>query len=519
MKSISFVSNTITNSFNKYFKNDFSISHYDLDTIYQVLHSGDSSDYLVVLFDHRFLFDTYIDDVSAKLSFLEDSLVQFRQKSSTKVFLSNVCYSFVDFHSTTNIEEYKKLIDINMRLEMIANNISDVAIINVFNIAMQVGIDNLISKNNMYLFQTPFTKFGIEKISQEILKKINIFEAKRAKILAIDADNTLWGGIIGEDGIDGIKIDNNYAGIIYQQFQKQLLMLKNSGIVLCMVSKNNQQDVLEVFEKKQMPLSKDDFVMTKINWSPKSENIKEIAKSINVGVDAIVFVDDSDYEIAEVSGAIGIECIKIDKDNLLDNLSILEKVVSLNTLHITQEDKEKSDMYKAEETRKEMKNIYQDMSEYIKSLDIKIEYNINKIENLSRITQLINKTNQFNLTTKRYSQSQVEEMMQKHKVYDFRVVDKFGDMGLVAVVILKSGIIDTFLMSCRVLGREIEKKILHTITKDIPNIKAMYIKSDKNMQVENFYENNGFVLVSSDDTTKEYVLAQDIKDIEYITII
>jgi FkbH-like protein len=518
LASISFLSNTITNSFTRHLKKDYEVSHFDLDTVFNVLNEKCESDYLVILLDYRFFYDTIIDDLAyEKCELLKESIQRFRSSNSSKIILSNIASTFVDFNSSQNIQQYQKLLQLNQNIESISSDISDVTILNIFNIAMKHGIDNIMAISNMYLFQSPFTKPAVEIIANEIKHKIAIYESKRAKVLAIDADNTLWGGIIGEDGLDGINIDQNHPGVIYQQFQKQLLLLKDSGIVLCMVSKNNEADVVEVFKNKSMPIKEEDFIIKKINWIPKSQNIEDIAKEMNVGVDSIVFIDDSDFEIGEVSDSIGIDTIQVSKDNIISNLELLQKHPRLNALRITQEDKSKSDMYKAEETRKSLKSEYKDLSEYIASLNIKIEYNINKESNIQRVTQLINKTNQFNLTTRRYTESEVKEMMSNDLVFDFKVTDKFGDMGIISVVIVKDGCIDTFLMSCRVLGRDIEKKILHIVQQNSQqNLKASYIKSAKNAQVADFYDKNSFELLSSSDETKEYTIATKIPDVEYI---
>jgi FkbH-like protein len=520
--TISFLSNTVTNGFSRHFKKYFEVSHHDLDTIFVVLNTKVDSDYLVILLDHRFFFDTNIADIAyEKAELLKESIKRFRDNNSSKIILSNISSSFINLNSTQNINEYEKLINLNKSIESIANEVADTVILNIFNISMHIGIDNMINSQNMYLFQSPFTKIAIEKISDEIKKSIHLFNVKKAKVVAVDADNTLWGGIIGEDGIDGVNIDQNYPGIIYEQFQKQLLMLKDSGIVLCMVSKNNEKDVLELFDKKSMPIKIDDFIIKKINWTPKSQNIQAIADEMNLGVDSIIFIDDSDFEIGEVKDSLGIDTIQVSKDNIVSNLSLLENNPRVCSIRVTNEDKNKSNMYKAEESRKSLKSGYKDLSEYIKSLDIKIAYNINNISNLQRVTQLINKTNQFNLTTKRYTESEVKEMMQNDLVFDFKVTDKFGDMGVVSVVIVKDNTIDTFLMSCRVLGRDIEKKILHIVQKESKKeeLFSSYIKSAKNIQVSEFYDKNSFEVVSKDENSTNYSISSTIPDIEYIEVI
>ena len=339
-------------------------------------------------------------------------------------------------------------------------------------------------------------------MANEIKRKIELFFTKRKKVLVLDADNTLWGGIVGEDGVEGIKCDENYPGILYKRFQEQLKEISDSGIVLTLVSKNNFDDVKEVFDKRKMPLKWEDFLIKKINWTPKSQNIKEIASEINVGLDSLLFIDDNPFEIEEVKESIGVDGILLTQENILEILDDIR----LKAITITKEDRAKLEQYKSEQKRAEVFSKVDSIDDFIASLNIQINYWINNKNQLKRITQLINKTNQFNLTTRRYTESEVEQMMQKDKVFSFQVEDKFGDMGIVSVVIVKDGEIDTFLMSCRVLGRKIEEQIMKIVLENssLP-LKARYIKSPKNAQVKELYERLGFRLLSQNESEKEYI--------------
>jgi len=485
---VSFVSNFITKPFSRYLK-EYEVNHFDISQIETTLMGKVDSDVLVI-----------IPNINQDLEMLKSLIMNFRKNNKTKILISNFWDSFIDISYSQNIDEFNELMKKNLYLETFLE-ISDLNIINIFKLVQLYGINNLFNQKNLYLFQTPWTKEGAKIIAKEIKDKIELFFIKRKKVIVLDADNTLWGGIVGEDGVDGIKCDENYPGILYKNFQKNLLKLKNSGIVLTMVSKNNFDDVKEVFDNKKMPLKWNDFLIKKINWNPKSQNIQEIAKEINVGIDSLLFIDDNPFEIEEVK-SIGVESLLINEENIeniLDN-------IKLKAINITDEDKNKTNQYKAEFKRGEILKEVTTIDEFIKSLNIKIEYWINNKTQLKRITQLINKTNQFNLTTKRYTESEVEEMMKNNKVFSFRVTDKFGDMGIVSVVIVKNGEIDTFLMSCRVLGRKIENQIMDIVLEniDLP-LKAKYIKTKKNSQVENLYEKLRFKLISQNKNEKNYI--------------
>ena len=487
---ILFLSNYVTKPFSKYLK-EYNVFHADIAQIETTLMQKVDSDILVIILDNEY----------DELESLKSLIKEFRKNNKAKILVSNFWDDFLDISYSQNIENFNNIMQKNLFLESFLE-ISDLNIINIYKLVQKYGINRLFNEKNRFLFQTPFTKDGFKIIADEIRTKIELFFTKRKKVLVLDADNTLWGGIVGEDGVDGIHCDENYPGILYKKFQLQLKEILNTGIVLTLVSKNNLEDVKEVFDKKKMPLKWDDFLIKKVNWEPKSQNIKEIAQEINVGLESLLFIDDNPFEIEEVKSSIGVDGVLVNEDNILN---ILDTIV-LKTMIITQEDKNKFLQYKSEQKRAEVFKNVNSIDEFIKSLNIKINYWINNKSQLKRITQLINKTNQFNLTTRRYTESEVEKMMENDKVFSFQVEDKFGDMGIVSVVIVKNNEIDTFLMSCRVLGRKIEEQIMQIVLDNVKlPLKAVYIKSAKNAQVENLYERLGFKLIEKKENEKIYI--------------
>ena len=521
MKKISFLSNMILQPIKREFK-EYECEFFDLDSIVQTLQSQIDSDYLAIILEPRFFYDTFIDEGAYKrVEFLKALLKEFRKKNSSKILLSNIDDRAIGLDSKSIANFRSDLNNLNLELNSFKDEISDLEIVDIVSISDEFGRAEVYNQKNRYLFQSPFTKKGLYLLSQKIKEAINLFETKRKKVIVLDADNTLWGGIVGEDGIDGIACDENYPGIVYKQFQKILLKIKESGIVLAMVSKNNLEDIKEVFQKRNMPLSLDDFVSIRVNWQPKSQNIKSIANELNLGVDSFLFIDDNPFEIEEVKRAIPtISTMLFDKDEPLNSINELLSRADIKAITITDEDKKKTQQYKSEKKRAEIFKEVGDIEEFIKSLNIKIEYWINNKSQLARVTQLINKTNQFNLTTRRYTEAEVEKMMEEDKVFSFKVVDNFGDMGIVGVVIVKSGHIDTFLLSCRVLGRGIEDRIMDIVILNTPELKsAEYIKSKKNMQVENLYEKLGFEAVEQSEDKKLYKFIGKEPKREYIKIV
>lgn len=506
INSIAFLSNTVTKPFERFLKS-YSISHYPLDTIISTLYTKVDEDILILLLDTGFFTQNYDES----FSLLKNALLHFRANNSAKLIINTVNEEFYEIFTPLHVRKELQQVTLNEKIASLQNEINDLGVLDFYALCKEYGTKNLINKKNRTLFQTPFTKTATELLSAKIEELISLFTLPRIKAIAVDADNTLWGGIVGEDGLEGLKIDNNYPGIIYKKFQNYLLELKNSGIILILLSKNDERAVQEVFAKKSMPLGLDDFVARAVNWNPKSENLSSILEELKLTKTGIIFVDDSNAEIEEMRQRLGIECYKMNPANPLENIETLKNITALKTLHVSDEDAKKTALYRDEKERLNLSSTLQSKDDFIASLQIEITVTCNDSAHIERITQLTNKTNQFNLTTKRYELFEIKELMQNSFVYDFFVKDKFGDMGLVGVVIVKENEIDTFLMSCRVLGRGIEESVLNFITQKHQNLTANYCKTEKNSLVENFYETNGFELLEN-GSCKHYKFA-DFVDI------
>ncbi len=493
--SLLFVSDFITKPFNKFLK-DYDVKHHDIGQIEQVLMSKVHSDILIIILESEISME--------KLELLESLLTEFRAKNRTKIIISNISKTCNSITASLNIKAYEEVLKLNQKIDSFMS-IADLNVLNIFDLTQHHGVDKLYNLKNKLLFQTAFTKVGFELIAAEITRVVELFYTKRKKVIVLDADNTLWGGIVGEDGVEGVVCDENYPGIIYKKFQEQLKELLQSGIVLTMASKNNFDDVKELFEKKKMPLAWEDILIKKINWTPKSQNIKEIAKELNVGLESLLFIDDSDFEVNEVRESLGIDVLQVKTDNLIENLTLLSSNLSLKAINLTAEDEDKQNQYKAQQQREKVSQNISSIDDFISSLNIELEFWINNKSQIQRVTQLINKTNQFNLTTRRYSESEVLELMKEHKIFSFQVKDKFGDMGIISIAIIKNNHIDLWLMSCRALGRKIEQRIMDIILDSVSfPLTAEFIKSPKNSQVEDLYERLGFEVVSRDKTSVDY---------------
>jgi len=512
--NIVFLSNTVTKPFERFLKG-YSCKHYPLDTIFATLHSKIEEDLLIILLDAPFFADVYEE----RFELFKNALETFRKNNNTKVIINTIYDDFYDIYTPHAIKQELRLTQLNASIATLQSEMQEVVIIDFYGLCKAYGAKNLINEKNRFLFQTPFTKLSTELLSKKIEEYIILFTTPRIKAIALDADNTLWAGIIGEDGIDNISIDNNYPGIVYKKFQEYLVALKNSGIILLLLSKNDEASIVEIFEKKTMPLCLDDFVAYRANWSSKSENLANLLEELKLTSKGIIFMDDSDAELQEMQQRLGLTCYKANPADPLKNIEILQSITALKTLSLSLEDTKKTLLYKEEQVRKNQGTLLASKKEFIASLQTQITLSCNNLARLDRIVQLVNKTNQFNLTTKRYDLTQIKELMQKGCVYDFSVRDRFGDMGLVGVVIIKDENIDTFLLSCRVLGRGIEERILGFLTHLHPNITASYIKSEQNSFVNTFYENNGFVITKVGENKnyrfQNFVDSNDSIKVEY----
>ncbi len=385
---------------------------------------------------------------------------------------------------------------------------------------VRLGANRFYDSRYWHIGRAPFTREALLDIASEEFKFIRALKGKNKKCLALDCDNVLWGGIVGEDGLSGIKLGKTYPGSAYYEFQQEVLNLHNRGVILALCSRNNEEDVWEVFKKHpDMLIKQDHITTTQINWRDKATNLKQIALDLNIALDSIVFVDDSEFEVNLIRKCVPeVEVIHMPPARTEEFGNILASCGLFDTLALSSEDKKRGVMYKAEAARKKFLTQFADLESYYKSLEMEIDIGFADEFSIPRIAQLSQKTNQFNLTTRRYSEADIWTFSNSDKsdVIYIRLKDIFGDSGIVGVCILKyedeKAIFDTFLLSCRVLGRCIEEVFLVETLKLVKKRGAYkvaigeYYPTRKNSQVELFYKNNGFEEVEPDrkTTTKKF---------------
>lgn len=372
------------------------------------------------------------------------------------------------------------------------------------------GLDKWSDQFYWFMYKYALAVPAIPTLSFNVANIIKAIYGKNKKGYVLDLDNTLWGGVIGDDGVENIVIGQETAeGEAYQEFQRYLKEHKQIGVILNVNSKNELENALAGLNSDDGILKPDDFIVIKANWNPKSQNMVEIANDLNVGVDSLVFVDDNPAEREIVKQNIqGVSTPVIETPDKYVN--ILDKSGFFEVINLSKEDLNKNEMYKQNVQRNQQMTKFQNYDDYLKSLNMAATIKDFIPVYMARIAQLTNKSNQFNLTTKRYTQSEIEEVASSNEYITIygKLEDIFGDNGVVSVVIGKINNdkldIDLWIMSCRVLKRDMEKAMLDTLVhrakeKGIKEINGYYYPTAKNKMVQDFYGTQGFTQVSVDE--------------------
>jgi FkbH-like protein len=337
------------------------------------------------------------------------------------------------------------------------------------------------------------------------------------KVAVLDLDNTLWGGVIGDDGLDGIDIgDTSPRAEAFKAFQQYLKTLPERGILLAVCSKNDEDKALEPFEKHpEMVLRRDDFVSFKANWMPKSDNIRAIAQELNLGLDSFVFIDDNPAEIEIVKQfAPEVTGILLGSDPSRYAREVMDARL-FEPRAITAEDAERAELYKQEARRQELESNFTDMDSYLSSLGMKCVITEFRAVDAPRIAQLIGRSNQFNVTTRRRTEAEVRQLIDDpaYCAFNMRLEDRFGDYGLIAIVVgrVEGEVLemDTWLMSCRVLKRQVEEETVNEIVRlarlrGCSRIHGVYLPTKKNGMVRDLYSRMGFATTVDQPDRREF---------------
>ncbi|MDP3244340.1 MAG: HAD-IIIC family phosphatase [bacterium] len=475
--------------------------------------------------------------VNEKITEIKLFVQQLESRLSAKIVIHNF---EVPTHSPLGVLENKQgfgfqesIETLNGLLRDAYKNDSQVFVFDYDAFCSRIGKENIFDHKMYYLGDIKLGLSHIPKLCDEYLAYIKPLMSLNKKCIVLDLDNILWGGVIGEEGLEGIKLGPTSEGRPFWEFQKHLLSLFQRGVILAINSKNNPEDALRVFhEHPHMILKEEHFAAMRMNWDDKVANMKSLAEEINIGLDNLVFIDDDKLNREIIRGMLPeVTVVEMPDDPALYAKTLLE-LNEFQILQLTDEDLQKGKMYAAEKQRRDFQQVATDLTDYLKGLAMIIEIeNANKM-NIPRLAQLTQKTNQFNMTTRRYTEEDIEKMLASGEflIISIKVEDKFGDNGIVGAAIVEKNIdnkwrINTFLLSCRIIGRRIEETLLAYIIEEAKKAGAKFLSGDfistkKNHPAKDFYKKNNFKLVKSENKTGlwEFDLTNNYPFPEFITI-
>ena len=476
-----------------------------------------------------------LDEILEKTKAEIDLVLKNLEKTSLVLINKFTSLSFSSLNiRKNNLEELAGQLN-----QYLGNRIpANVRLVELEKVIANIGLDNSLDLRYYYSSKALYTVDFFKAYGEYVKPYVMSANGKSKKALIFDCDNTLWKGILGEDGFDNIEMSSRTKdGAIFAEIQSMALALNKQGILIGLCSKNNPRDVDEVIESHMdMQLRDDHITINKSNWSDKVSNLKAIAKELNLGLDSLVFVDDSSFEVNLIREQLPeITVLQVPKE-LYGYPQILRENMGLfYNLSFTAEDRKKIEMYKHQVKRETVKKEFSDIEDYLASLELKMTIFEDDESIIPRMSQMTQKTNQFNLTTKRYTEGDIKHFIENEcsKIFVFSVADKFGDSGVTGLCIIniddnsKTADIDTLLMSCRIIGRNVEYAFIDCIVdmmkeRKVHVVRSKYIKTQKNEQVKEFFDRCSFSLIDKDDSVRNYTLDlsnYEPKQLNYIEVI
>jgi FkbH-like protein len=451
-----------------------------------------------------------VDTYSELLQNLLDS-AKYVFVPSWVVSPSNNLFGILDFQNEVGVSNV--LMRMNLRLSENLSSCSNLFLLNSQKWFELAGKESFNSKL-WYLAKIPFSNDVFKAATREIKSAVRGISGKSKKIIVLDLDNTLWGGIVGEEGLEHVVLGgHDPRGEAFIDFQKTLKAISNRGILLGIVSKNSESVALEAIQNHpEMILSLKDFSGWRINWGDKAKNLADLMADLNLGIDSAVFIDDTPAERARVREALPEVLVPDWPENPMLYKETLLSLQCFNPPTLSEEDLQRKEMYSAEKQRSDIKNDFESYGDWLKTLEINLKVEELNENNIQRLTQILNKTNQMNLTTRRLQKDELLAWANKtsRRILGFRVSDKFGDMGLAGLASLDvekgNWRIADFILSCRVMGRMVEEAMLFTIVKiskelGADELSALYIPTPKNAPCFDWWKNkSGFVYDDSKNT-------------------
>ena len=410
---------------------------------------------------------------------------------------------------------------LNSKFARAASDDPRLLIQDIHGLSARMGLRHWFDWNRYFSYKILTTVEANAMVARSLASMVRAIYGKSRKVLVLDLDNTIWGGVIGDDGVEKIQIGRETpVAEAYTAFQEYCLSLHKRGILLAVCSKNNEEVAKQGFEHPDSVLKLEHISCFKANWQPKHENILAIARELNLGVESFVFVDDNPAERAIVEAQIAGIAVPNVGNEVSEYAAIIEEGRYFEAISMSEEDLTRAALYRSNSERSSLEAKFSNYGEYLDSLEMTAEIERFKPLYLERIAQLTNKTNQFNLTTRRYTHAEMEALLCDKRYIGLygKLTDRFGDNGLISIVLGRRELdvlhLDLWLMSCRVLKRDMELAMLdvlveHARAANINTLRGYYLSTKKNGMVADHYEKLGFELNSVDPDSKNSVWTLD----------
>ncbi|MDY5050348.1 MAG: HAD-IIIC family phosphatase [Candidatus Mucispirillum faecigallinarum] len=499
----------------------------------------DNFDFILIYISSEKLYDKFINFQNNKrenfadeyISYINTLINTIKSQTKSKFIIFNFISLENDIFGNYSLSVKSSFSFQIMKLNYLLNEqsiLSSIHILDFNKICQLYGYNNIINKKYYYAAKITINMEYLPVVAKNITDIISAAAGQMKKCVILDLDNTLWGGVVGDEGCDKIQIGSLGNGYIYTDIQKYFKELKNRGIILAVCSKNDENNAKEPFLKnKEMVLSLDDITVFTANWKDKASNIADIQKQLNISYDSMVFIDDNPAERELVKNTIPDITVPDLPNEPEKYLSFIKSLNLFETASFSKEDVIRTNFYHEEFKRNENKKQFSSIDEYLANLEMRASVKPIDNFNYARTAQLTQRTNQFNMRSSRYTDEDIINIMHSKEYASliFNLKDKFGDYGIISAVILKISnnniFIDTWVMSCRVFGRSLENFIMHKIieyakTHNISTVTAEYIQTNKNTMLKNLYldfnfkkENNLFILNTADYKEKKYFIKEE----------
>jgi FkbH-like protein len=428
-------------------------------------------------------------------------------------------------------------LDLNLGLlEMFAGD-PRVQVLDLDRLAARFGKDRVRDSKLFYLARMEWSPAFLPLVAEELVRHLRAARGLARKCLVLDLDNTLWGGVVGEDGPAGVRVGpGDPVSEAFLDFQRRIKALESRGVLLALCSKNNPADVREVFAARpEMPLRLADFAAVEVSWEPKHEGLRRIAAELNIGLDALVFLDDNPAEVSLIEQQLpAVKAVALPADPAL-YVGVLDGLTDFEKAAILEDDLQKTDQYRQNRERRDLERQAGDLADYLASLETELLLRRATPADLSRAHQLFSKTNQFNVTTRRYALADLEAFAAgpDSELWLAAARDRFGDLGVIGACLLRGACrlrgegrapspedggvleIDSFLLSCRALGRGIESAVMNHLKQRFEEsgaaeLRARFHPTPKNAPAAGFFEKQGFRLVEEGpDGAQRFALGRD----------